>query len=146
MAVHGASFWHIWFIQSLLLLQLDDGLELSFTDKRRFAKVRLLENVWCYHLFTSLFYLRWCLLMMLCNVFIIAASFCASNLWAWTRCIIGAYDHWWVYWLLEQEENWDKGSFTWSGWDHFPLWRQLFEFDMFHVLYMRHIKRFMYLN
>ena len=27
------------------ILQLDDGLELSFTDKRRFAKVRLLEDV-----------------------------------------------------------------------------------------------------
>lgn len=26
-------------------MQLDDGLEFSFTDKRRFAKVRLLENV-----------------------------------------------------------------------------------------------------
>ncbi|RVW92118.1 Formamidopyrimidine-DNA glycosylase [Vitis vinifera] len=26
------------------ILQLDDGLELSFTDKRRFAKVRLLED------------------------------------------------------------------------------------------------------
>lgn len=25
--------------------QLDDGLELSFTDKRRFAKVQLLDNV-----------------------------------------------------------------------------------------------------
>lgn len=27
------------------LLQLDDGLELSFTDKRRFARVRLLKDV-----------------------------------------------------------------------------------------------------
>ena len=26
-------------------MQLDDGLEFSFTDKRRFAKVRLLDNV-----------------------------------------------------------------------------------------------------
>ncbi|KAI8020117.1 Formamidopyrimidine-DNA glycosylase [Camellia lanceoleosa] len=29
---------------SKLFIELDDGLELSFTDKRRFAKVRLLEN------------------------------------------------------------------------------------------------------
>ncbi|KAJ6389627.1 hypothetical protein OIU77_027866 [Salix suchowensis] len=29
---------------AILFLQLDDGLELSFTDKRRFAKVRLLED------------------------------------------------------------------------------------------------------
>ncbi|KAI7729877.1 hypothetical protein M8C21_010017 [Ambrosia artemisiifolia] len=29
---------------SKLFLELDDGLELSFTDKRRFAKVRLLKN------------------------------------------------------------------------------------------------------
>lgn len=30
-------------------MQLDDGLELSFTDKRRFAKVRLLKDVlWLY--------------------------------------------------------------------------------------------------
>ncbi|KAG5397159.1 hypothetical protein IGI04_018973 [Brassica rapa subsp. trilocularis] len=30
---------------SKFFVELDDGLELSFTDKRRFAKVRLLENV-----------------------------------------------------------------------------------------------------
>lgn len=30
---------------SCSILQLDDGLELSFTDKRRFAKVRLLKDV-----------------------------------------------------------------------------------------------------
>lgn len=29
------------------LVQLADGVEFSFTDKRRFAKVRLLENVIC---------------------------------------------------------------------------------------------------
>ncbi|XP_047265893.1 formamidopyrimidine-DNA glycosylase isoform X4 [Capsicum annuum] len=29
---------------SKVFLELDDGLELSFTDKRRFARVRLLEN------------------------------------------------------------------------------------------------------
>lgn len=27
------------------LFQLDDGLEFSFTDKRRFARVRLFEDV-----------------------------------------------------------------------------------------------------
>lgn len=27
------------------LLQMDDGLEFSFTDKRRFAKIRLVDNV-----------------------------------------------------------------------------------------------------
>jgi hypothetical protein len=33
-------------IQSVLLdIQLDDGLEFSFTDKRRFARVRLFEDV-----------------------------------------------------------------------------------------------------
>jgi hypothetical protein len=33
-------------IQSFLLdIQLDDGLEFSFTDKRRFARVRLFEDV-----------------------------------------------------------------------------------------------------
>lgn len=30
------------------LLQMDDGLEFSFTDKRRFAKIRLLDNVIVY--------------------------------------------------------------------------------------------------
>jgi len=35
-------------------VQLDDGLELSFTDKRRFAKVRLLKDVLLYHLLISL--------------------------------------------------------------------------------------------
>ena len=29
----------------LLDIQLDDGLEFSFTDKRRFARVRLFEDV-----------------------------------------------------------------------------------------------------
>ena len=30
------------------LLQMDDGLEFSFTVKRRFAKIRLLDNVIVY--------------------------------------------------------------------------------------------------
>jgi hypothetical protein len=30
------------------LLQMDDGLEFSFTDKRRFAKIRLVDNVMLY--------------------------------------------------------------------------------------------------
>jgi hypothetical protein len=30
---------------SIHTLQLDDGLEFSFTDKRRFARVRLLDDV-----------------------------------------------------------------------------------------------------
>jgi len=38
-------------------MQLDDGLELSFIDKRRFAKVRLLEDVlWLYLPTTNHFY------------------------------------------------------------------------------------------
>lgn len=30
-----------------IFIQLADGMEFSFTDKRRFAKVRLLDNVIC---------------------------------------------------------------------------------------------------
>ena len=36
------------FVLPVYLLQMDDGLEFSFTDKRRFAKIRLVDNVIIY--------------------------------------------------------------------------------------------------
>lgn len=49
------------------LLQMDDGLEFSFTDKRRFAKIRLLDNVIVYSDYwkSLLFYLLWCLICLI---------------------------------------------------------------------------------
>lgn len=91
-------------------VQLDDGLELSFTDKRRFAKVRLLNDVLQYHfsIWTNKYFHYYSgryLIDSSCNYFFGAANFCTTYIWTWSWCIAGAHDGWWIYWFIKQKEN-----------------------------------------
>lgn len=66
---------------SYSLMELDDGLEFSFTDKRRFARVRLLQDVL---VFPSHSYFGINLFLLQCSInlhqFVYAANICTSDI------------------------------------------------------------------
>lgn len=112
-------------------MQLDDGLELSFTDKRRFAKVRLLKDVlWLYlpiaiHFYFSNKEICYWLYIFSSDV----ADISATHISAWSWCSFWTNDTWEVYGVFAQEENWNQGFITWSS---IKLFFYYFPYIVFH--------------
>lgn len=90
-------YCHIFFL-NILAFQLNDGLEFSFTDKRRFAKVRLLDNV-SYTVFLTTTYFKLIIIHVVSFPLIIAACICTPNFWIRSRCFTWTDECWWIHWF-----------------------------------------------